>query len=216
MAELDKEQRFFLTFQSVDEFERVMEGIGPSGGIFFKSTRPLSAGKQVSIVTRIKGIADPVFLRGVIVSRRVRTGGPNLPAGVYVRLTDRDRARIGRVVRYLKSAKIRMQRIHPRYPLTIPAKYSTSEGEIESCTLNISQGGVFLHTTGPLLTTGARFSLVLYPKGEEGKPLRVDARVAWIDYFESTKGMGVAFTSGQGRLKRIQRLISGYEKRLNV
>jgi hypothetical protein len=138
-----------------------------------------------------------------------------MPSGVFIALVDRDRARLDSIVRYLRSAQSRnSKRAHPRYPVLIPAKYRTSKGEFPSETRNLSRGGAFLRCKGPLLTVGAKFPVILYLDGEGGKGISLKAKVAWIDYFEDTQGMGVMFDPGQSQLKKVHRLLDRFEKNL--
>ena len=211
----DVEHRFWLTFDTVDEFERVMERKGGDIGIFHKTLRAFAVGDRLSILVTIKGAEGMVSLEGRVLWRRIRSGGPKMPAGVFIALVDRDRARLDSVLRYLRSNKPNKQnRLHPRYPVLLPAKYQTSKGEFNSETRNLSRGGAFLRCKGPLLTVGAKFPVILFLEGESGKGIPLNAKVAWIDYFEDTQGMGVMFDPGQSQLKKVHRLLDKFEKSL--
>lgn len=211
----DVEHRFWLTFDSVDEFERVLERKGPDTGIFHRTLRAFAVGDRLLILVTIKGIEGIVNLEGRVLWRRIRSGGPKMPAGVFIALVDRDRARLDSIVRYLRSPKPHKQeRAHPRYPVLLPAKYQTSKGEFPSETRNLSRGGAFLRCKGPLLTVGAEFPVILFLDGEAGKGTSLNAKVAWIDYFEDTQGMGVVFDPGQSQLKKVHRLLDKFEKNL--
>jgi Tfp pilus assembly protein PilZ len=211
----DIKHRFWLTFDSVDEFERILERKQPDVGIFHRTLRAFAVGDRLSILVNIKGIDGIVSLEGRVLWRRIRSGGPKMPAGVFIALVDRDRARLDSIVRYLRSPSPPKQtRAHPRYPVLVPAKYQTSKGEYQSETRNLSRGGAFLRCQGPLLTVGAEFPMVLFLDGEGGKGTSLKARVAWIDYFEDTQGMGVMFDPGQSQLKKLHRLLDRFEKTL--
>jgi len=211
----DVEHRFWLTFDTVDDFERTMEHKGSDVGIFHKTLRAFSVGDRLSILVTIKGAEGMVSLEGRVLWRRIRSGGPKMPAGVFIALVDRDRARLDSVLRYLRSNKPNKQlRAHPRYPVLLPAKYQTSKGEFSSETRNLSRGGAFLRCKGPLLTVGAKFPVILFLDGEAGKGTSLNAKVAWIDYFEDTQGMGVMFDPGQSQLKKVYRLLDKFEKSL--
>ena len=156
-------------------------------------------------------------LEGRVVWRRAKAGGPSLPAGIFVGLVARDRARLDALVRCMSASQShRDRRKHFRYPVFLPATYRTNKGEFSSETRNISRGGAFLRCMGPLLTVGARFSLALYLEGEKGKATTMDVQVAWIDYFEETQGMGVEFAGRRGQRKKIERFVNGLEKKLKT
>ncbi|MBW1808494.1 MAG: PilZ domain-containing protein [Deltaproteobacteria bacterium] len=207
MAISDKEHRFFLYFDSAKAFDRAFERKGQDTGYFFKTTRLLSVGKIVSIVVSVKDSKNQIFLEGRITIRRVRSGGPRLPQGVFVALTTRERARLDGIVSYLKSGRTREERVDTRFPITLRATYHTSEGSFTSETRNLSKGGAYLRCFGPLFTIGTRFPLDIHVQEVNVKNIALDAQVAWIDYFEDSKGMGVAFVKGQTQLKTIRRFL---------
>jgi Tfp pilus assembly protein PilZ len=215
MGTVDTEYRFFLSFDSAIEFDKAFERKGEDTGIFFRSTRPLKVGEPVAIIISVKGINTPATLEGRVVWRRAKAGGEEMPAGVFVGLVARDRARLDALVRYMTASQNRQdRRKHFRHPALLPATYRTNKGEFRSETRNISRGGAFLRCLGPLLTVGARFSLTLYLEGEKGKATALDVQVAWIDYFEETKGMGVEFAGKRGQRKKIERFVDTLEKSL--
>jgi len=211
----DKRQ-FFLTLEKAEDFKDIFERDGTEVGRFFPSSHNLRVGERVSLVVTVKGLDISVFLEGKIVWRRTRPGGAKIPAGVFVGLVERDRARLEGISKYLKAPSERERRSFKRYPVSMEATYSTAKGEFSSKVSNLSQGGAFLRCMGPLLTVGARFPLILHldQEGEKGKRLSIEVRVAWIDYFEETQGMGVIFEGGQFQLRKIKRLVGGFEKEL--
>ncbi|MBN2496569.1 MAG: PilZ domain-containing protein [Deltaproteobacteria bacterium] len=207
---------FMLVFDSADHFDRTFERKGAETGFFFPSRRDVSLGQEVMIRATIQGFEEPVYLRGVVAWRRVQSGGTKMPAGMYVTLSERDRARLDGIVKYLKmGSKSKERRRHSRLPMLVSARYQTAEGAFGAETRNLSEGGAFLRCRkGPLLTVGARFPVVLYLEGEDGKQTELDVRVAWIDLFDASKGMGVEFESGQPELRRITRALRRFQKLL--
>ena len=105
------------------------------------------------------------------------------------------------------AAKGKDRRSEQRYPLFASATYATSTGEFSSETRNISSGGVYLRCQGPLLSVGARFPVTLHLEGEHSRGVKLNGRVAWLDLFEESKGMGVIFDQGQSGIKQVQRAI---------
>jgi Tfp pilus assembly protein PilZ len=210
----DKVNRFFLYFDSAEAFDIDFERNRQDTGYFFKTTRSISVGEMVSIIVSVKDSKNQIFLEGQITHRRVRSGGPKLPSGVFVVLTTRARANLDGIVKYLKSGNAKEARAHTRFPIALRATYGTSEGSFTSETSNISREGAFLRCKGPLFTIGTKFPLVIYEQGENVKGLALDAQVAWIDYFKDTKGMGVTFIKGQAQLKTIRRILGKYEKEM--
>jgi hypothetical protein len=64
------------------------------------------------------------------------------------------------------------------------------------------------------LSVGARFPVVLYTEGIDGKGTPLSVQVAWIDLFEDTKGMGVGFIRSQAGLKQVGQVVKRLEKEL--
>ncbi len=200
-----------LSFGAVDDFEAAIERKGPETGFFFQSVRAAQVGQRMTLKVAIHGIPTPVFLEGHVAWRRVRAASPELPAGMFVVLCDRDRARIDGLLRYLRSGGARERRRQPRFPILLEASYMTTKGAFRSETRNLSMGGAFLRCSGPLLTVGAAFPVRLFLDGAEGKPLEIVAHVAWIDPFEDTKGMGIRFAEDQPAMKRVATLVKRFE-----
>lgn len=214
MSRLDKEHQFHLIFDTAAEFDDTFKRRGAETGLFFKSGRALAVGDKVTIQISVKGIHGPVFLEGRVIWRRHRSGGSEMPAGFFIGLVDRDRARLDAIVKFFKSPKEKDRRQHLRFPVNIKATYNTSKGSFKSEIHNLSRGGAFLRCLGPLLTVGARFPLDLFLDEHGGKSVPLDVRVAWIDFFEDTQGMGVVFIKGQSQLKKVIRLIGNLERNL--
>jgi Tfp pilus assembly protein PilZ len=214
MSLREKDRQFFLSFESPQAFDAAFERKGSETGFFFHSAGSLSVGDRVILMVHVKSVNNPVFLEGKVIWRRLRPGGPNLPAGVFVGLVDRDRARLDGIVKYLESPGKAERRKYTRFPVNFEAIYSTSKGEFSSRIRNLSVSGAFLRCAGPLLTVGARFPIVLRTDEEKHKEIALNVRVAWLDFFEDTQGMGVVFIRGQSHLKKVRRLIETFEKNL--
>ncbi|HUU02606.1 MAG TPA: PilZ domain-containing protein [Myxococcota bacterium] len=212
MASHEKNRKLFLPFATVAEFDKALDRSGADTGFFLEGFRSLSIGEQVTIVISVKGSPGQVFLEGRVIWRRARSGGRKMPSGVFIGLIERDRARIDGIFKFLKSPGTRERRMHQRFHVDLDASYRTSKGAFPSSVSNLSRGGAFLRCMGPLLTVGARFPLELRPRREKTDKIPLNVRVAWIDYFEDTQGMGVVFVKGQPQLKKVQRLVDGYEK----
>jgi Tfp pilus assembly protein PilZ len=214
MSEQDVQQ-FALSLDSVQAFDQTFARQGEDTGCFFPTARKISVGQKACIRVTIQKVSAPVYLHGFVAWRRVRSGGPAMPQGVYVRLGDRDRARLDGIVRFLQSgAKGKDRRRSQRFPVFAKATYQTAQGQFQSETRNLSEGGVFLRCMGPLLTIGARFPITLYLKGDDAKGFALHARVAWIDLFTDSKGMGVVFDQDQPELKQIGKAIKRIQNQL--
>ncbi len=214
MVTRDKARKIFLPFESVAELDKALERSGAETGFFLEGIKSISIGELLTIVVSVKGAPAQVFLEGRVTWRRARSGGPNLPSGVFIGLLERDRARLGGIFKFLKSPGTRERRTYQRYPVNFDASYKTSKGAFPSSVRNLSRGGAFMHCMGPLLTVGASFPLELRPRREKTEKIPLNVRVAWIDYFEDTQGMGVVFIKGQPQLKKVQRLVDNFEKKM--
>jgi Tfp pilus assembly protein PilZ len=200
-----------LSFNSVDDFDLAIERKGSETGFFFQSAQAAQVGQRMTLKVTIHGISTAVFLDGHVAWRRVRPAGADLPAGMFVVLSDRDRARIDGLLRYLRAGGTRAERRkQPRFPILLEASYLTAKGAYRSETRNLSASGAFLRCAGPLLTVGATFPVRLFLEGAEGKAVEIVAHVAWIDPFEDTKGMGVRFAEDQPVLKRVAQLVKRF------
>jgi len=209
-----RERKLFLPFDSVDDFVKELEDNVTDIGFFIKSKSSMGVGKRVSIIASIMGTKASVFLEGIVLWQRHRAGGPRFPAGIFVGLVDRDKARLDSIVKYLKTEGKIENRAHPRYPIAMPSAYYTSQGAFSSQLTNLSIGGAFIKCDGPLFTVGTRSPLQIYIKGERVKGLTVETQVAWLDYFDETKGMGLAFVAKQPQLETIKFLVEKYEREL--
>ncbi|HOX45169.1 MAG TPA: PilZ domain-containing protein [Myxococcota bacterium] len=200
-----------LDFGDVDDFEGAIERNGAETGFFFQSAQSVQVGQRMTLKVTIRGISTAVFLDGIVAWRRLRSAGAGLPAGMFVVLSDRDRARIDGLLRYLRGGGARSERRkQPRFPILLEASYRTAKGSHRSETRNLSESGAFLRCSGPLLTVGAAFPVRLFLDGSGGKPVEIVAHVAWIDPFEDTKGMGIRFAEDQPALKRVAQLVKRF------
>lgn len=199
---------FALSFNSAKEFDTAFERKGEDTGMFFASGREHGVGSRVIIRVTVKAAPAPIYLEGMVAWRRARSGGAGLRKGVFVALVDRERARLDGIVKFLRSAaKGKDRRSEQRYPLFAKATYATATGDFSSETRNISSGGVYLRCQGPLLSVGARFPVTLHLEGDHGRGTTISGRVAWLDLFDESKGMGVIFDPGESGIKHVQRAI---------
>ncbi|NMB77214.1 MAG: hypothetical protein GYA21_19060 [Myxococcales bacterium] len=205
---IDREHEFTVVLSSVDEFEKTFANKGADTGVFFPVNRTVKVGDRAMLRVSLKGHAEPLFLEGRIRWRRVKPGGPKLPAGIFVGLVERERSHLEGLARFLASGRSRAERRkNPRYPVEIPASYGTSKGFYSAEVMNVSKAGAFLRCLGPLLSVGVRFPVKLEVGEKKGAPIQLNAQVAWIDLFEDTKGMGIGFIRGQAEIKEIERIV---------
>jgi Tfp pilus assembly protein PilZ len=216
MVEASKTQHHFsLTFENPQDFDLQVERKGADTGFFFRTSREFSVGTRVVIAIVVKGVGSPVFLEGRVQWRRVRAGGPDLPEGVFVALLERERARLDGILSYLRSMGRKERRTKTRFPVQLRAFYLTSKGEFQAEVRNISEGGAFLRCEGPLLAIGARFPVTFFAEEKQDSGISIEVEVAWIDLFKETQGMGVLFVRGGSPMRKIRKLIDGYEKNIN-
>jgi Tfp pilus assembly protein PilZ len=203
--------KFNLVFNNSEELDQSLTMNGTEAGFFCETTKTLSPGERVSLEMRIRGKGNTASLEGRVQWRRVRPGGPDLPAGVFVGLIERDRIRIKSIIRYLQSDKRLERRKSVRYQIPLRASYKTSKGEFQSEVRDISKTGAFIRCHGPLLPLGAQFPLVLLAEHGEDKGVSVTAQVAWIDYLEQNLGMGVVFVGSKFQVKKIEKLLLSHK-----
>lgn len=199
----DDIRKFFLFFDTVHEFGQGFERSDGQMGVFFQSTRAL-LGQAALIRVAVRSMPLPIFLEGVVALRRLKSAGPDLPPGVVINLTDRDRSRVDGIVGYHASkAENKDRRETPRIPVFASAKYKTAKGEFQAQVRSLSEGGAFLRCQGPLISIGAPLDCTLFLGGEDVPGVSMTGRVAWIDMFDSSKGLGVMFDPGQRGLVKV-------------
>jgi hypothetical protein len=208
-----KRRSFFLSFETVREFDQAFEREDGQTGIFFPSVQA-SVGQQACIRAVIEGLPAPIYLEGVVAWRRLRPGGRSLPPGVFVNLTDRDR-RLNGIIDYFATQTVgKERRRNNRFPMFASAPYTTAQGEYPSEVRNISEGGVFMRCMGPLLSVGASFPVTLFLEGDNSRGVSLTGRVAWLDMFQNSKGMGIVFEQGQSGQRQVSKAIKRIKKDL--
>ncbi|MBW2701354.1 MAG: PilZ domain-containing protein [Deltaproteobacteria bacterium] len=209
----EKSEVFSVIFPSVEAFRNAFLGKGEDRGVFIRTQRAVTVGHKVQLRLGIEGRPQRIPFLGTVTRRRAKSGGVNLPAGLFVTLSEMDADRLDGIARFFDlSEQIRERREHERLPLLVSARYSTAKGEFDSFTRDLSRGGAFLRCKGPLMEVGARFPLRLYLLGAEGPELKLEAEVAWVDVLQAGKGMGVAFVSRSTALRKLSRTLKRLEK----
>jgi hypothetical protein len=203
---------FLLVFESVEEFENAVLRTGGETGFFIRTGHPLAAGSHALLQVVLRGFKAPVYFEGRVVWRRVRSGGPKLPTGSFVGLSDHDRERLLSVSRHLRSeGKNQDLREYPRYPVFVSASCFTSHGKLVAKTRNLSRNGAYLVCAGLLPDRGAHFPVDFFFEGREGRETRLMVRAAWIKSGESSGLMGIQFKPGLLGRRRIERVIERFE-----
>jgi hypothetical protein len=208
-------QDFILSFNSIHEFAMTFDLQRDDTGAFISMNGSSAAvGQDARIKVVIDGFLLPFYLTGFVAWRRLRSG-PQLPSGVYIKLNERERSRLGGIINHFKTSKqLAERRKSPRFPLIAGGVYETAKGNFVSETRDISKGGVFIECDGPLISVGARFPVVLYLDGQTAKGIQLHAQVAWIELFDESKGMGLIFERGQSGIKQVYRALKRIDKQM--
>jgi len=104
-------------------------------------------------------------------------------------------------------------RLHDRFPVLLDVQYGTPDGFIQATTANISQGGMFIETSAPLVAGQRAFFTLQLPSNNPMK-FHLEAEVIWASRRRrpgSTlkRGMGVRFLASRAQSdKTLQSIFS--------
>jgi Tfp pilus assembly protein PilZ len=214
MGTNQKPAELFATFDSVEAFTKAIEHQGAETGMLFRTTQPLPVGEHVWICASIEGGPQKLFLEGRVLWRRLREGGSQMPAGMFVGLMERERGHLDALFRRLQNNEAKQERRrHVRYPILLKATYETSQGLHRAETRDLSKSGAFIRCLGPLLNRGAEFPVSFIVGKERGDTITLNAGVVWMDFAGSVQGIGIVFLGDRGSLKRMTKTVDEYENR---
>lgn len=149
----------------------------------------LKAGARVAVWVRVGAHPGRLIVRGAI---GPAAGGHPLSLDLREGELERLRKAVG-IVRGGLEAPLRDER------------YQTDDVKVDflhagvlapAAVRNISDGGCFVGTTGPMPPMGAQVLVEVKPRGAFFK-LKVKATVTWHDNSENSRGFGVRFDAGQ-------------------
>lgn len=200
------EKGFSLRFTSVEGFRSAMTEHGVLG-YFFRTDQEVALGQSVRIRIELKEAPKPFHLEGMVAWRRVKTS-KDLQAGLFVQLSDHERERFFRIVDYYRrDIRGHKQRKHERFQVRWPVTYQTADGQYKAQTDNISQKGAFLRCKGPVLPEGSEFPIIL-SLDDANDQIKLMVQVAWINGFDTIRGMGVRFKNRQAGLRKVRKTLA--------
>lgn len=209
-------RRIFLSFASIEEFEQVFQLEGRNLGLFHQSADPLPVGQRISILASIKGIDDPLFLKGRVMWRRARSGGPGLSLGAFIALEDEERGRFESMLDFLhKERRTAQRRSHVRYPIHLRVTCRTRQDEFHTETVNLSRTGAYLRCSGPVPAEGEQVDMTIFLDSQGAHTARLEAVVRWRERRPSFSGVGVMFLPAQPGEGAIQQMLDRIESSWN-
>lgn len=172
-------------------------------GVVFVPTRdPVRAGETVEVTVRFEGFPHAFSMAGDVTAVRTQGRGSSLPAGVTVTVDKSHLPRLEKALAFARGERVPWhRRVHPRTRVTLPARIRTPLGLLEGRLRDLSPGGAGLSVDGELPSIGEDVELIVRcPTGL--LPLRVRAKVMWLDFFSASRGFGVQFVEGGRSWKR--------------
>jgi Tfp pilus assembly protein PilZ len=205
---------FHLSFGSLRELEQAIRRRKDNQGFYFRSVRPLFKGDPVVLLISVGRLKNPIRIEGSVASLHRRTGQIDLPTDIFVGLNDEEMVRLTATIEHYSEQQQIERRIHDRLPVKIPGCYHLEGEEYRCFTGDLSKGGAYLESQGPLPKIGERVRLILSPPSPNEKDIKLNATVVWISESASRRGMGVQFGDGQPQTKKIARMLRMFRKTL--
>jgi hypothetical protein len=150
------------------------------------------AGERIAVEVRLAGRQDRVVVvRGVVTPFRPSDG-----VGFVVRVRDEDAARVRTAVELLHRDR-EPQRETRLATDDVPIRYEIPTGSFIGAVRDVSTGGCFIATLGPLPAPGGPVSLEVRPPGLLARRVRLLARCTWVDELDQSRGFGVRYEPDQ-------------------
>ena len=96
------------------------------------------------------------------------------------------------------------RRKNERVPISLEVRYATQQGFVSDWIMNLSRGGMFVHSDSPL-PVGTVISITLIVPG--GQPIEIEGEVKWVVQRSPSAavipGMGVKITNISDESRKI-------------
>lgn len=181
--------------------------------LFYPAIGQMQAGQIVDVDVVVASTNVQVPMRAVVIARRTRPKGAKSPRGVYLEVIPDDRGRFARLCDFADGAwEPGTRRAEPRIRAELRVAYYVPPRFHPGTTLDISAGGMFVRTDGPLPEIGKGVYLKLY-RSVLLPPIRLSARTCWIDRVDTRRGMGVNCFDTPRALRRLSSLVERQRRR---
>lgn len=182
--------------------------------LFYPAIGQMQTGQLVDIDVVVAGSNVQVPMRAVVVARRTRPRGSKNPRGVFLEVVPEDRGRYQRLCDFADGTWMPgTRRAEPRLRAALRVAYYLPPRFHRGTTLDISARGMFIRTDGPVPTIGNGIYLKLY-RSRLWPPIRLSARICWIDEVDTRRGMGVNCFDSSRALQRLASLVRRLRRRI--
>ena len=155
-------------------------------------------------------------LKAMVIARRERPQGTRSPRGVYLEIIQEDTERFGRLCDFADGRwRPGTRRQAPRFRAEIRTSYFMPPNFYWGETTDISAQGVFLRTDEVMPQVGEGVFIRLHA-WRLWFPIKLSARVCWIDEVDTRRGMGLFCFDTPGSLKRLAGLVQRLKKRVKI
>src|SRR5437588_685083 len=128
--------------------------------VFVNGIAEAEIGKELAARIQIAGQGARATVIGTVSLLR-RVGRPKLPPGVEIKLDVRSIPAVQFLARVSRGEPFAFRERSPRYALERKLKLKRDEVEVEVTTVNVSEGGCFVHWQGTLPLVGETIGIRL-------------------------------------------------------
>jgi hypothetical protein len=156
----------------------------------------------------VSALRTGVWLEGRVAWRRVTSGAPLVPAGIFVGLTPQALGLVDDVVTYLATMdRASDRRREKRLFLTLEASYRTEDGPFPAELRNLSGRGACLRCSDLPPDAGSDLLVTLHADARRRRGTRLPALVAWNEATRGFCSMGIRFKDGFWVRRRLDRTL---------
>ncbi|MCA9699639.1 MAG: PilZ domain-containing protein, partial [Myxococcales bacterium] len=185
---------------------------GDSGGLELPTRETVAIGDVVHIEVSFGALADEIILEGFVTGIAAR--GERSPL-VSIRFRSEHEARVRYVHEVLTKVRAATARKARRHDSAVQTTWHWGLGSQQTRISDISRGGAFVRSAAPP-SVGNTVNLEIDDSmvvGSDGKPVRLQATVAWVGRSQGHRGFGVKFRLGNREVaQRIAALVRWHEQ----
>ena len=184
--------------------------------LFYPAVKHMQVGKLIDVEVTA-GDSNVLFpLKAMVIARRERPQGTRSPRGVYLEIIKEDTERFGRLCDFADGRwRPGTRRQAPRFRAEIRASYFLPPNFYWGETADISSQGVFLRTDEVMPQIGEGVFIRLHA-WRLWFPIKLSARVCWIDEVDTRRGMGLFCFDTPRSLKRLAGLVKRLRKKVKI
>jgi len=202
MAEENQADWLLLEYENREQLDLAVHS-RDKRTLFYPAIGPMSENQTVNIQVTIENSNVLFPMAAKVVFVRQRPQGKDKPRGVGLQIVQQDSSRFERLCAYIDGVwQPGIRRAHRRYPVSIRASYYLPPKYHDATVTDISAGGLFLRSDGPLPEIGKGVLVRLHPS-RLGRAIELECQVRWLDEVAGRRGAGLMC---QGPPKGLARL----------